>query len=124
MVIALYIAAALALISALTHSYLGDRYLTKRLFKIGDLPPLLGSSQFAAITLRVAWHLTSIAWLGFAALLVLLALGRTTPQAEGLVVGITFAVHGVVVLVASRGKHFSWIFFLAIAALTVYAAQA
>jgi hypothetical protein len=122
MTIALYIAAALVLVVALAHSYLGDRYLLQRLLKRCTIPPLLGSSQFAASTLRVAWHITSVAWLGFAGLLVLLALGRATPWAVSMVIGITFGVHGVVALVASRGKHLSWIFFLAISALAVYAA--
>ncbi len=121
--IPLFAAAVLVLIVAIAHSYLGERYLLQRLFQRYTIPPLLGSSQFAASTLRVAWHITSIAWLGLAALLVLLAVGHATPAAVGTVIGITFGVHGLVALVASRGKHLSWIFFLSIGALAVYAAQ-
>ena len=35
-----------------------------------DLPRLFGSDWFTRRTLRFAWHITSVAWLGFAALLV------------------------------------------------------
>jgi hypothetical protein len=82
---ALYIAAALVLIVALAHSYLGERYLLARLFR-NNTSKILDSNGFAGRTLRFAWHITSIAWLGFAALLVLLALGRATPAAIAAVI--------------------------------------
>jgi hypothetical protein len=118
----LYIAAALVLLVALAHSYLGERYLLARLFR-NNTSKILDSHGFAGRTLRFAWHITSIAWLGFAALLVLLALGRATPAAIAAVIGWTFLIHGAVTLVASRGKHLAWILFLTIGALAIYAQQ-
>jgi hypothetical protein len=115
----LMIAAALLLITAMAHSYLGERYLLKKLFKHGNLPPMLGSRQFTQGVLRFAWHLTSVAWLGLAAVLLLLAQGAATPEALGWVLGTTFGIHGLVSLLASRGKHLSWVFFLAIGVLSV-----
>ncbi len=124
MTIALSIAAALVVLVCMAHSYLGERYLLKRLFKRNDLPKVVGGSEFAGRTLRFAWHITSVAWLGFAAVLALLALGSATPYAIGLVIGITFFMHGAVALIASRGKHLSWIAFFAITLLVLYALQA
>jgi hypothetical protein len=121
MTIALLIAAALVLLACAAHSYLGERYLLKRLFQRKDLPKLMGNDEFAMRTLRFAWHITSLAWLGFAALLALLAYGSATPRAVGLVIGGTFFMHGAVALIASRGKHLSWIAFFAIALLVLYA---
>ena len=124
MTIALLIATSLVVLVCIAHSYLGERYLLKRLFKRTDLPKVMGSSEFAANTLRFAWHITSIAWLGFAAVLALLAFGSATPQAISMVIGITFFLHGAVALIASRGKHLSWIAFFAITLLVLYASQA
>ncbi len=119
---ALYLAAALVLLVALAHSYLGERYLLAQVFR-NKPSAILDSRGFAGRTLRVAWHITSIAWLGFAALLVLLALGKAPPAAIAAVIGWTFLVHGVVALVASRGNHLSWILFLTVGALAIYAQQ-
>ena len=110
-------AAALASLLALAHSYLGERYILIRLLRRAEVPMLFGSTEFTKRTLRFAWHLTSIAWLSLAAILVKLN-SHVPSRAElgTLLVG-TFAVSGVVALVGSRGKHLSWMVFLAIAAL-------
>ncbi len=73
MSVALLIAAALLVAIAAAHSLLGERYILMRLFRRGPLPKLFGSDWFTRRTLRFAWHLTSVAWLGFAALLVYFA---------------------------------------------------
>ena len=115
---ALLAAAALAAAVALAHSWLGERYLLVRLFRRSDLPRLFGNDLFTRRTLRFAWHLTSIAWLGFAALLVALA-GETIPTTATLarIVAATFGLHSAVTLIASRGRHLAWLAFGAIAAL-------
>ncbi|MEM1081459.1 MAG: hypothetical protein AAGH65_07740 [Pseudomonadota bacterium] len=41
-----------------------------RLFRQDNLPKWLGSDAFTKNTLRLAWHDTTVAWFGFAALLV------------------------------------------------------
>src|SRR3990170_5805876 len=91
--VSLYVAAFLIAGVSLAHSYLGERYILIRLFRRNDLPKLFGSSEFTVRTLRFAWHITSIAWLGLAAILLLLAHPPTSPQAIGIAVGVTFLAH-------------------------------
>lgn len=119
----LYIAASLVVAVGIAHSYLGERYILIRLFRRGDLPKILGSAAFTARTLRFAWHITSIAWLGLAGVLVVLAHPPAGSGALGLVVGCTFLAHGVVALVGSRSRHLSWPVFLAIGILAIYATR-
>ena len=111
-------AAALCAAVALTHSYLGERYVLIRLFRRTDLPHLFGSDLFTRRTLRFAWHLTSVAWLGFGALLLAAARGEagTGPAGLRLVAG-TFAASALVTLAGSRGRHLAWLVFAAIAVL-------
>jgi hypothetical protein len=117
--LALATAAILTALLAVAHSYLGERYILIRLFRRGDLPKLFGGTRFTQDTLRLAWHITSVAALGFAALMVALALpGGVGPRVYGRVIGATFVVSGLVALVGSRGRHLSWIVFFTIAALT------
>jgi len=115
-------AAVLAVLVALAHSYLGERYILMRLFRRDDLPRLFGSSVFTQRTMRFAWHLTSVAWLGFAALLVALASPGGAPTGvQTRIIAITFALSGLVAFVGARGRHLSWVFFFAIAALAWWA---
>ena len=123
MQIALTVAAALILLVAIAHSYLGERYILMRLFRRNDLPQLLGSSEFTTRTMRFAWHVTSIAWLGLAGVLLAIAHPPLQSQTLGLIVGATFLVHGLIALIGSRGRHLSWIAFLIIGALAVYATR-
>ena len=111
-------AALLAVLLALAHSYLGERYILTRLFRSDSLPKLFGGTEFTQRTLRFAWHVTSLAWLGLAGVLVVVAAPSWAAGWDVLdVVAWTFAVSGVVALVGSRGRHLSWIVFGAIAAL-------
>lgn len=114
---ALVVAAGLTVLVAAAHSYLGERYVLTRLFRRDNLPKLLGDTWFTKQVLRFAWHLTSVAWLGFGALLLALAAGPPTPAALRTIVAVTFGVHALITLVVSRGRHLAWIAFLAIAAL-------
>ncbi len=117
----LLLAAALAAGIGAAHSYLGERYILIRLFRRQDLPRLFGGDVFTKRTLRFAWHLTTVAWWGFAAVLVLMA--STAPGAEawrqiGAVATAVFGLSALVTLVGSRGRHWAWAVFLAIAAAT------
>ncbi len=116
----LLIAAVLAVLVGVAHSYLGERYILMRLFRRTELPKLLGSDVFTRRTLRFAWHITSIAWLGFAALLLVLAARDPASLRENSlkVVAATFAAHAALTGGASRGRHLAWIVFLAIAVLS------
>ena len=121
MTTALYAAALLTIAIGIAHSWLGERYILLRLFRRGNLPKLFGGETFTRNTLRFAWHLTSVAWWGFALILIVMAGGPPALQTLGLIIGVTFLVHSVITLIASRGKHFAWPVFLAIGSLTIYA---
>jgi len=120
----LHLAAGLAVFIGVAHSYLGERYILIRLFR-RELPPLFGSDWFTRRTLRFAWHLTTVAWWGFGALLLLLAdAGPAAARDAGLwVVATVFGVSAVVTVAASRGRHLAWIVFAAIALLAGAAAR-
>jgi len=109
----LFIASSLAALVGVAHSYLGERYILMRLFRRADLPRLLGSDVFTKRTLRFAWHLTSIAWVGAAVSLWVLGRGDATGGIR--VVSATFFVTGVATAAGSGGRHFAWPVFLAIA---------
>ncbi len=116
-------AAGLAVLIAIVHSVLGERYILMRLFRRGELPRLFGSDWFTRRTLRFVWHVTSIAWIGFAALLVLLASDAAPSQGALLkVIAATFFSTALVAGLTSWGRHLSWIVFLAIALLCWWAA--
>jgi hypothetical protein len=116
--LALYLA-ALALVGiSFSHSYLGERYLLMRLFRRREqLPRLFGSTEYTQRTLRFACHVTSVAWLGFAALLLLAARAPVDTPTLGAVVGAVFALHFAIAFGGSRGRHYSWVVFLAVALL-------
>ena len=119
----LLVAAAVLALTAIAHSVLGERYILIRLFRRDNLPRLFGSDWFTRRTLRFAWHVTSVAWLGFAALLVVLASGDTRGGETVLkVVAVTFLVTAAIAGLASRGRHLSWPVFLAVAVLAWLAA--
>lgn len=114
--------ASLALGVGAAHSYLGERYILIRLFRRPDLPHLFGSDVFTKRVLRFAWHVTTLAWWGLGALLLLLAHGASTPVV-GAAVAATFAATALVTFLGSRGRHLAWPVFLAIAAAAWYATR-
>ena len=118
---ALYFAAFLALLVGIAHSVLGERYILMRLFRRDGLPKLFGGTEFTTRTLRFAWHVTTIAWWGFAAVLVQLAQGSLTASSVAFAIGVTFTATGLVTLIASRGRHLAWPVFLAIGGIALYA---
>lgn len=120
MSLALSLAAFLLVAIGLAHSYLGERYLLVRLLRRGDLPRLLGSVEFTAQVLRFAWHITTLAWWGFAAILLHLARGPLSAQVVAALIGLTFVATGLIALVGSRGRHLSWPIFLLIGALALW----
>jgi hypothetical protein len=117
------LAAALVVALGLAHSFLGERYILQRLFRRDDLPRLFGSADFTRRTLRFAWHVTSVAWLGLAAVLVVLARPPVSARTLGLSVGLAFLVQGAIALVGSRGRHLSWPVFLAVGLLAILATR-
>jgi hypothetical protein len=122
-------AAILTILLAIAHSYLGERYILVRLMRRDNLPHLFGSDWFTRRTLRFAWHLTTVAFVGLAILMLILAddvaglpsdaavLSTVYTHALARSLGQTmagiFAVSAVVTATASRGKHPAWIVFVA-----------
>lgn len=104
----LALAALLAVGIGIAHSSLGERYILMRLFRRPDLPKLFGSDRFTRDTLRFAWHITTVAWLGMAGALV------WDPQRA---ISLAFLATALLAGIATRGRHLSWIVFGAIAAL-------
>ena len=117
----LLIGSFLLIFIGLVHSYLGEKYILIRLFKRDNLPKLQGRDWFTKRVLRFAWHLTSIAWWGFAAILYWLAATDGNPQAEILLtIAVVFSVSAMVSFVFSHGKHLSWVVFVAVATVSVF----
>ena len=108
----LTIAAVLTFLLGLAHSVLGERYILRRLFRRQDLPTLFGSDVFTKRTLRFAWHLTTAAWWGTAATIVVLGLGWA--RAGLIVLSVTAFVSAAVTLIGSRGRHLAWVVFVLI----------
>jgi len=119
----LIFACTLLLITGFIHSYFGEKYILIRLFRLDNLPRLRGSDWFTKQTLRFAWHITTLAWWGFAAILYVLSSTSENINREILVIiSCVFFVSGLVSIIFSKGKHLSWIFFLLIAASSLYVA--
>ena len=118
----LYTAAVLAVALGAAHSVLGERYILTRLFRRRDLPKLFGSSEFTTRTLRFAWHITTVAWVGFAALLV--HAGRDDLTVSGMlqIIGLTFVASGVLPLILTKGKHLSWLVLFVIGGIALWCA--
>jgi protein-tyrosine-phosphatase len=117
----LLLAAALVFAVGLAHSFLGEKYILMRLFRRQDLPKLLGDTTFTVRTLRFAWHLTTVAWWGFGAMLLLAARQQLDPAGTLQVLAVTMLVTSITVLVASRGRHLAWPVFGAIGIIALYA---
>jgi hypothetical protein len=115
----IYFAALLIFALGLAHSYLGERYILVRLFRKDDLPKLFGDTRFTTQTLRFAWHITSIAWFGFAALLVQIGQGQLTSTSTAQIIGYTSIASGLLPLLFTRGRHLSWIIFFMVGGITL-----
>ncbi len=119
----LYIASGLLVLIGLVHSYLGEKYILIRLFKRENLPILYGSDWLTKRVLRFAWHITTVAWWGFAAILVVMALPNDNLEKSiQFITGIVFFISGLFSALFSRGKHLSWVVFWVITGLCLYAA--
>lgn len=103
----------------LLHSVLGERFILTRL---ASLPPVFGSELFTARILRFAWHITTLLLLGMGLVLVLQAAGRGGAYLTARVFSATFLMCAILSGGVSRGKHFSWVLFLAAAILAWFGA--
>lgn len=123
----LVLGAVLAFGIGLAHSVLGERYILIRLFR-RDLPKLFGADTFTRRTIRFGWHLTTLAWWGFAAQMALAAADRAGAAPSGdapllQAIAWTFLASAVLGLTLTRARHLAWPVFLAIAACVWLAAR-
>jgi hypothetical protein len=102
---AMLIATACLVLLGVFHSYLGERFLIGPLLASPHFPELKIDRPFAKGTLRFAWHLTTLAWLGMA---YQLARGECSPGP----VAAVLALSGVLTHVGTRGRHAAWAVFL------------
>ena len=118
---ALLISAGFTGLLGLVHSGLGEARLIGPLLDPVHRTGLLAKSATARGILRFAWHLTSIAWWGLAAVTAAYALappGKAEP-AVLTAIAATLAISGLVILATSRGRHLAWPIFLLAAGLAM-----
>ncbi len=107
-------AAVLLVLIGAMHSVLGEILFIRPLIAHESWPVFAEGRTFNERTLRFAWHLTTLAFWAFAALLAL----YDFPSAIFDVVTGTMLAMAVLTYGVSRGTHFAWAVFLAIAACT------
>ena len=106
------------LICAVLHSVLGERMLIGPLLRKRGNPIL--EHGLSRTVLRGAWHLTSLMWVQMAAMVYALGADRADFSDWFLwILGVTYAAVGAWVLIASRGRHPAWPFFLCIGVLAI-----
>lgn len=105
----LYLAASLVVALGIAHSTLGERHILVRLFRRDNLPKLFGGTEFTVRTLRFAWHITTVAWFGFGALLLHAGRGDLSTSGTLRIIGATFIASGFLPLLITRGRHLSWL---------------
>lgn len=120
----LFTTAALLLFSiGIVHSYLGERHLFRRLLALPNLPLLRSNRPFTERVIRYAWHLTSLAWWGFAVLLLVFAFPPISIRMLQWVCGSVSVLTGLVILLTVGKRHPAWLLFLLAGALTWIAAS-
>ncbi len=110
-------AAAATLVTSFAHSYFGERRLIVPLVVSSD--GVMANTLAKRVT-RLAWHLTSLLWLGQALLLLRAALAPQ-PFDRAMVGGIGLIHLGVGLFdaVYTRGKHIGWPLLTAIGILAL-----
>jgi hypothetical protein len=114
----LWLAALVLVVIGVAHSYLGEKYVFGRLFALPNL--LRRDPDYTRAVIRFAWHITSIAWWGFAAVLVILAVRPPgDARAIGAALAATFLVSGLVIVLTAGRRHPAWplLFIAAVATL-------
>ena len=113
----LFLAAALVMVTCLTHSILGERRL------IGPLMQLRAGvlqNDLARQVLRFAWHFTSALGLVVVWLLIGYALYPSTIDPAMIVlIGLILAGSGLIDAIYTRGKHVGWPLLFAAGATTL-----
>lgn len=120
MSIFLYIAAFLIIVLGVAHSYLGEKYILIRLFRRENLPKIFDNQEFTKRTLRFAWHITTVAWIGFAALLVHAGRGDLTISGTLRIIGVTAIASGFLPIIFTGGRHLAWVVLFIIGGISLW----
>lgn len=115
---ALYISGIAAVISAIGHSFLGERYLIQPLLA-ADIPFLKPRARQRL--LRGILHLASVAWFGIGAMLIFEAHNGTADPAWLFFIVPVFALSGLMNLWALRSVQPGWIAMFIAAGALAYA---
>ncbi len=110
--VALAVAAVMAIVGGLAHSYMGERMILMPLFRSDGIPESpFGGVQFTRVMIRFAWHFFAVVVWSTAVLFLLLSVSAVGggDWTAVRVIAAYWAVFAVVVLVMSRGRHFAWI---------------
>ena len=121
----LLVAGALAAVTGLLHSVLGERLIFRHL-RQGRLVPALGAPPLRERHIRIlwaTWHLASVFGWAFAGVVVRLAFGAA-PSSSLVLGAVVFAYLGgaLLVLVGTRGRHPGWLALLVVGSLAWVAA--
>ena len=110
-------AAFLAASLAVTHSWLGEKWIIQPVLAMENMPALFGSRRGMKKILRFAWHLTSVLFLCMGAVLLHYSVGEPDKRVL-FIITVTYLISAVMTLIVSRGRHYAWVVFLIIGVLT------
>jgi hypothetical protein len=111
--ILLLFAASVLVIMGVVHSYLGERFVFRRLFRLENLPLLRNDRRYTENVLRYAWHLTSVTWWAFAACLVILwAMANNPGPTIAKCAALLCFISGATIVATAGVRHPAWSLFL------------
>lgn len=99
-------ASALCVITAIIHSYFGEKRLITPLINSGHGVMV---SPLAKQVLRFAWHWTSLLWVLIAAYLAIAAQGQVSHRPLLMGIGLFHLGAGLLDGIFTRGKHIGWL---------------
>jgi len=105
-------AGIIIIIIGLVHSMLGEKTVIQPLMARDTAPPYIKR------LMRVGWHITTLFWFAIATHLISMALWPGQERRSFLIIMVAvFGFSAVLALIASKGRHLSWIGFGAAAML-------
>jgi len=104
------------LTAALVHSALGERLFIRPIHAQMTWPGGAKAADFSRAIVRLAWHVTSVMWLGFTALFISPLLGFQGTTAVYAIAAATFAVALVMTGPMTAWRHRGWPVFALITA--------
>jgi len=117
----LLISGILLCIMCIAHTVLGEKLIISPIQKTPGLPAVGGSIRLTKLTLRFAWHVTTVLGLGTAMILFYYCNEQVLAKDQIFVIrvlSVTFFVSFLVSIIGSRARHPAWIIFIVITVLT------